>query len=581
MRKIFFAAALFAILVLSCAAQSPHAIDPSVPAPRALIERFSADQYTLSTVYQNPHNPAALDRTEAFLKANRAALKAVDFGALDRESEIDVLLFANLLTQQEHQLALDRAQWREVAPLVPYADALFAFENERRQMQRPDPQQAAKRLTDLVAALDANRATLEAKAKASTPQLKIDAWRAAAELEHMQAQLDRWASFWTGYDPAFTWWTAQPLKQASDKLKDQEKFLRETVAGVAADDKTTVVGMPVGREALLHQLDDAMIPYTPEELIAMAQKQLDWCHAEMKKASREMGYGDDWQKAIEHVKNTYVDPGKQPELIRALALEGEQFARDHDLVTIPALADETWRMEMMTPERQLANPFFLGGDTIIVSYPTDSMTYEQRMMSMRGNNPGFSHATVFHELIPGHWLQQFMEQRYRPYRQAFDSGFWHEGNSLYWELLYWEMGFDKTPEQRLGALFWRAHRCARIVFSLSFHLGKMTPAEAIDLLVDQVGHERANATAEVRRSFNGDYDPLYQAAYMLGALQFRALRHEVVDSGKMSQKQYHDAILEEGSMPIPMLRALLTNEKLTPDWKPQWRFLEEAIPTLK
>jgi uncharacterized protein (DUF885 family) len=38
------------------------------------------------------------------------------------------------------------------------------------------------------------------------------------------------------------------------------------------------------------------------------------------------------------------------------------------------------------------------------------------MMSMRGNNPSFSRATVFHELIPGHHLQGFMAARYRPYR---------------------------------------------------------------------------------------------------------------------------------------------------------------------
>jgi uncharacterized protein (DUF885 family) len=318
-----------------------------------------------------------------------------------------------------------------------------------------------------------------------------------------------------------------------------------------------------------------MIPYSPEELIAMAKSQLAWCQQQMIKASREMGYGDDWHKALEAVKNTYVEPGKQPELIRSLALEGEKFAEDRGLVTIPPLAKETWRMEMMSPERQLVSPFFLGGDTILVSYPTDSMTYDQRMMSMRGNNPAFSHATVFHELIPGHWLQQYMTARYRPYRQLFGTGFWIEGNAFYWELLYWDLGYNGTPEQRIGALFWRMHRSARIIFSLSFHLGAMTTQQAIDFLVTEVGHERDNATAEVRRSVNGDYDPLYQSAYMLGALQFRALHHELVDSGKMTDRQYHDAILQENMIPIPVLRALLTNEKLTPDWKPHWRFLDE------
>ena len=48
-----------------------------------------------------------------------------------------------------------------------------------------------------------------------------------------------------------------------------------------------------------------------------------------------------------------------------------------------------------------------------------------------------------------------------------------------------------------------------------------------DMLVKRVGHEPENATAEVRRSFNGTYSPLYQAAYLLGGRQFYALHREV------------------------------------------------------
>jgi uncharacterized protein (DUF885 family) len=575
-----YAALPLLLLALAAAptivAQAPGPLDPSVPPMRALIERYSADHDTLTSVYSDPYAPATRERMAAFYRDNRALLAKVDFPALDREGQGDYVLFANLLTLQEHQLALDERQWNEVAPLLPFAPGLFALEDARRRMERPDPQKAAAQLSEIAKAVAASRKELEAKVKDASAADRIAAFRAAADLDQLTAQLQRWFDFWNGYDPTFTWWAAQPFKLAAAALKDQATFLREKLAGIASDDKTTVIGIPVGRDALLKQLDDAMIPYSPEELIGMAKSQLAWCQQEMVKASRELGYGDDWHKALEAVKNSYVEPGKQPELIRSLALEGEKFAVDHNLVTVPPLAKETWRMEMMSPERQLVNPFFLGGDTILVSYPTDSMTYDQRMMSMRGNNPAFSHATVFHELIPGHWLQQFMSARYRPYRQAFGSGFWIEGNAFYWELLFWDLGFDSTPEQRIGALFWRMHRSARIIFSLSFHLGVMTPQQAIDFLVSEVGHERDNATAEVRRSVNGGYDPLYQCAYMLGALQFRALHHELVDSGKMTNRQYHDAVLEENMMPIPVLRALLTGEKLTADWKPHWRFLDEV-----
>src|ERR1051326_5609454 len=200
------------------------------------------------------------------------------------------------------------------------------------------------------------------------------------------------------------------------------------------------------------------------------------------------------------------------------------------------------------------------------------MAHEQKMMSMRGNNVHFSRATVHHELIPGHHLQGFMTSRYKPYRGPFSTAFWTEGDALYWEFVLYEMGFPRTPEDRVGFLFWRMHRCARIVFSLNFHLGNWTPGECVDYLVVKVGHERDNAAAEVRRSFGGGYGPLYQMAYMMGGLQLWSLRHELVTTGKMSERQFHDAVLKEGRIPITMLRATLTNQKLTRDFKADWKF---------
>src|SRR5690606_25981878 len=160
-----------------------------------------------------------------------------------------------------------------------------------------------------------------------------------------------------------------------------------------------------------------------------------------------------------------------------------------DLVTIPPLAKETWRMEMMPPERQKVNPYFLGGEVIQVSYPTDDMSHEETLMSMRGNNRHFSRATVQHALIPGHHLQGFMAQRWNTHRSLFRTPFLVEGWALYWEMLLWDLNFPQSAEDRVGMLFWRSHRCARIVFSLKYHLGQMTAQECIDYLIQRVGHE--------------------------------------------------------------------------------------------
>ena len=76
----------------------------------------------------------------------------------------------------------------------------------------------------------------------------------------------------------------------------------------------------------------------------------------------------------------------------------------------------------------------------------------------------------------------------------------------------------------------------------------------------------------MRRSFLGTYSPLYQAAYMLGGLQFRTLHRDLVESKKMTAAQFHDAILQNGRIPVEMVRALLTNQPLTREYKANWRF---------
>jgi uncharacterized protein (DUF885 family) len=192
-------------------------------------------------------------------------------------------------------------------------------------------------------------------------------------------------------------------------------------------------------------------------------------------------------------------------------------------------------------------------------------------MSLRGNNRHFARATVQHELIPGHHLQGFVMERSHPHRGAFWTPFWIEGWTLHWEMLLWKLGFPRSPEDRVGMLFWRLHRAARVLFSFRFHLGERSPAEAVELLVERVGHERANAEAEVRRSFNGSYPPLYQAAYLIGGWQVHALYEELIGAGGMTPRAFHDAFLEGGPMPISLVRARLLGLPLERE-APVWRF---------
>ncbi len=578
-----------------------------------VVARFAADQQGVQRRYDAPDSPAQRARIRAFYGAWRTQLGALAFDRLSPEGKADYVLLDNHL---RYQLALmDRAdvQRAEVRPLLPFADRALALQDARRDLVTINAQASARTLADLTREVDSLRALLEPiparpagdsangaarPTRVLAPKVSRTVGnRAAEQLDQIRNTVGVWYRYYNGYDPLFSWWAANPYQKLDEAMRRYATTIRTRVVGIqpapvvaaagggsgggagqaprnAAAANEPIIGDPIGAEGLAADLRHAMIPYTADELIAIAEQEYAFSLAEAKKAARELGLGDDWKAAMERVKNMYVEPGKQPDLIRDLANEADAFFAAHDWVTIPALAREDWRMEMMSPERQRVSPFFLGGETIQVSYPTDAMTDDEKLMSMRGNNPHFSRATVFHELNPGHHLQGFMTARYNTHRRVFSTPFWNEGQSLYWEMFLWDRDFHVTPEDRLGALAWRMHRSARIVFSLSFHLGKMTPEQAIEYVVDKVPFERANAEGEIRRSFNGSYSPIYQAAYMLGGLQLRALYAELVTTKRMTDRAFHDAVLRGGPMPIAMVRARLANVPLTRDGAAPWRFAD-------
>lgn len=564
-------------------------IGPTATSLESFITQYKADLGSLERKYPVTSSPARAERFKLYYESQRKALRAIDSTKLDQDGKLDQALLDNSIAHSLREIELNEAVRKQIEPIIPFARTIERLEEARRRFDKLDPEAVAKLLFELKKTISATTAALRSDmdagrlvttngvepkpASAERAVSRSTANRARRTLESLKDHLENWERFYKGYDPMFTWWCSAPLKDVNAAIDDHSNFIRERLVGIAADDKTTIIGFPIGREALQAELDFERIAYTPEELLAIAEKEFAWCEKEMARAAKDLGKND-WAETLEYVKEKHVAPGEQPELIRWLAVEAIDFLDKRDLLTIPELARETWRMEMMSPEAQLRNPFFLGGEMIQVSYPTDTMSHEAKMMSMRGNNRYFARATVQHELIPGHHLQMFMMDRYHPYRQMFDTPFWIEGWALYWEMLLWELGFPATAEDRVGMLFWRSHRCARIVFSLSFHLGKMTPAECVDFLVKRVGHERENALAEVRRSFAGDYGPLYQAAYMLGGLQIMALKHELVDTKKMTARQFHDRILQGNTMPIDYVRTMLRGESPVLGAKATWRFAD-------
>lgn len=560
--------AIIAAVVLILADPAPPDVDPSLPTMAGLIERYRADLGSVRRFHDAPMSTSALERGEAFHREWLGRLDSVDFDALGVDGKAEHVLLREHVRFEIDQAEYEREQLAEIEPLVPFVEPIVGLLEARRRLEPLDQRKAAQTLDELAERIAEATGELE---EAQDERDRVLARRAAIQLDRLAWGLRSWYNFYDGYDPLFSWWCEKPYDACSAALRTHSETLREKVAGIKGDEDP-VIGDPVGRDVLLRMLEHEMIAYTPEQLIAVAEREYDWCLDQMLQASDELGFGKDWKAALEHVRDQHVPPGEQPAMIAEMAHEATAFIEENGLITVPELCKKTWRMSMMSPARQQVSPYFLGGETIIVSYPTDSMEHADKLASMRGNNRHFSRAVVHHEVIPGHGLQRFMMERYRTHRDLFYTPFWMEGWALYWEMRLWDMDFAQGPEDRVGMLFWRMHRCARIIFSLRFHLGEITAEEAVDYLVENVGHLRRNATAEVRRSVNGDYPPLYQAAYMLGGLQFRALHEELVEKGDMTEREFHDAVLRHNAIAVEALRAILRGEELGKDHAASWYF---------
>ena len=563
---------------------------------RIAVKRYIEDKASIKRRYEVLLSPVRHKRLREFHRAWQKRLKELDFDALNHEGQIDYIALSNQIKYDLEMIKLAELQAKQIAPLLPFGDKIRLLQENRHDRQRVDPKVAAATLDEIANQISSLTNLLISQGKKTDGIVvrndisPINAWRATKQIQHLQGVLEDYNTFYDGYDPIYSWWVREPYARADAVLTNYVKAIEEYLVGIKPGRKTPIIGNPVLTDGLRAGLALHMIPYTPKELIDIGEKERDWIIKEFKKVSRDMGFGNDWKAALEYAKNQAPPPGEGPWPVFEIQEYTEEFVEKLDMITIPPITLEIWRLAMQTQERQKTNPFFTGGEQTRVSYPTDGMTHQDKLMSLRGNSPHLNFGSVQHELVPGHYMQGFMTRRFNAHRgELLRTPFWGEGWALYWEFHFLSKGLPRNNSDKVGMLFWRLHRANRIIFSLNYHLGNWSAEQAVDFLVDQGGFELANAEAEVRRSLMGtnakprsytdftlSYPPLYQVAYMIGALQFRSLYQELVESGKMSATEFHDAIILGGRMPVELVRARLTKQSLKRNYKTKWNFYKPS-----
>lgn len=164
-------------------------------------------------------------------------------------------------------------------------------------------------------------------------------------------------------------------------------------------------------------------------------------------------------------------------------------------------------------------------------------------------------ALTLHEAVPGHHLQAALaeEQGEQPPQRRFSYiSAYGEGWALYTEWLGAEMGVYTTPYEHFGRLTYEMWRACRLVVDTGIHAKGWTRQQALDYMLDHTALSEHEITTEVDRYISW---PGQALSYKLGELTIRELRAQAEQSlgEHFDLRGFHDAVLAQGSVPLPML----------------------------
>jgi uncharacterized protein (DUF885 family) len=166
-------------------------------------------------------------------------------------------------------------------------------------------------------------------------------------------------------------------------------------------------------------------------------------------------------------------------------------------------------------------------------------------------------ALSLHESVPGHHLQISLAQELEnepEFRKHVGYSAFVEGWALYCEGLGEELGMYKNPYSKFGQLSYEMWRAVRLVVDTGMHAQGWTRDQAIQFFKDNTGKTDQDITVEVDRYIVW---PGQALAYKLGQLKIHELRMqaEMRQGAKFNVRAFHDAVLENGALPLNLLNA--------------------------
>ncbi|MEP5569433.1 MAG: DUF885 domain-containing protein [Halioglobus sp.] len=294
-----------------------------------------------------------------------------------------------------------------------------------------------------------------------------------------------------------------------------------------------------------------------EDVHSLGLSEVARIKAEMNAIMKQVGFQDSLQDFFQFVRSNeqfyfsnndsgreaYLDETRRY-LARMESMLPQYFGR------LPLAPFEVKRVEAYR-EQDGAAAFYREG-TADGSRPG---VYYLHLSDMKSMNRVDLETTAYHEGSPGHHMQGSiaMENAALPlFRRIEWSNGYGEGWALYSEYLAKEMGAFQDPYMDFGRLVNELWRALRLVVDSGLHGLGWSERQAIDYMLNNSSSPEPTVRSEVHRYLLSAGQASSYKAGMLRILSMRA-RAEAELGEEFDIREFHDLILEGGSLPLPVL----------------------------
>jgi hypothetical protein len=324
----------------------------------------------------------------------------------------------------------------------------------------------------------------------------------------------------------------------------------------------------IGPRAYVTLLKHAEFVTTPlEELQAQAEAQLQKDHLLFVETAKDIDSRRTPEQVLASLGNEHPAARALLPYAQQTLEQVRQFVLRKDLVSFPS--DARPRVEETPVYLRAGTDAFLDTPGPYESHAREAFyfitppepSWDSRHTEEHLREFNTSRLPILHvrEAYPGHFVQFLWGPRLpTKARKLLVTASNVRGWADYVDELVIEEGFaDDNPKYRLAQLQEALLRDCRFVVGIGLHTAGMTVQQAAERFTRECFQSPRVADVEARR---GTYDPTYSSS-SAGKLMILELRKDYLSQKGGTLKQFHDAFLSKGPLPVPLVRKLLFQER--------------------